>query len=59
MNSVFCHHRKIIGRKGKEHEEIIKLGGIMSQHLQNFANKGESFTETISTVYFPLTLFQN
>lgn len=33
---------------GVEHEEIIKLGGILVRRLTKFAEKGRSFAETLS-----------
>lgn len=38
---------------GKEHEDIIKLGGVMSKRLQKFAEKGESFADTLPNDFLP------
>jgi hypothetical protein len=38
---------------GKEHEDIIKLGGVMSKRLQKFAEKGEGFAETLPNDFLP------
>lgn len=39
--------------KGIEHEEVIKLGGLLCKRLQKFAEKGEPFASTLPPDFVP------
>lgn len=39
--------------KGVQHEELVKLGGIMLKRLHKFAEKGQTFADTLPSDFLP------